>query len=361
MNDTPTATSGTLLLTAREIGRLIGGAVDGDPEAVVTGPARIEEGVPGTLCFLSNPKYASYAYTTRASVLLVSRDFVAEKPVVPTLVRVDDVYSAVTRLLEWFQQQHGPEKAAAKIDGRSAVDPDATLGPDVSVGAFAVVEKGARIGAGTRIHAQSFVGEDAVLGTDCVLHPGARVLAGCVLGDRVTVHANAVIGSDGFGFAPQPDGSYRKIPQLGNVVLGNDVEIGAGATVDRAAIGSTRLGDGVKIDNLVMVAHGVSIGEHTVVAAQAGIAGSTHIGRNCLIGGQAGFVGHIRVADGVKVQAQSGVNRSLEIPGSAWYGSPAMPYNDYLRAYAVFRQLPRLSIRMARLEKERPSTHKPDF
>lgn len=342
-----------LQLTAREICKLLNGIIEGNPDVVVTKPAKIEDGEPGAISFLANAKYEAFAYTSLASVLLVSKDFVPSKPLPATLIRVDDVYSAVSQLFTFYQNiQQNQTRANLGVDSRAAIHAEAHLAEGVGVGAFAVVEKGARIGTGTVVHPQVFIGEDVQIGEGCVLFPGVRILFGCQLGNRVVVHANAVIGSDGFGFAPQADGSFAKIPQLGNVIVGDDVEIGANTTIDRAAMGATRIEKGVKLDNLVMVAHGVSIGANTVVAAQAGIAGSAHIGRNCLIGGQAGFVGHIRVADGVKVQAQSGVNRSLEPAGSAWYGSPAIPYNDYLRSYALFRQLPAVLRRLEVLEKK---------
>jgi len=327
-------------IAAKEIARMLGGTLEGDGEVLVSKPGKIEEGGPGTLTFLANLRYEQFAYTTPAAAMLVSHDFSPTQPVAAAaLIRVDDVYNSLRILMEKFD---GQLQAASGISDRAFVHGTAVLGEKVAVGMFSVVEEGARIAEGTQVHAQVFLGKNVSVGKNCVLYPGVKIYHDCIVGDNCILHSNVVIGSDGFGFVPQPDGSFRKLPQLGNVVLEADVEIGANTTIDRATMGSTFIRQGVKLDNLVMVAHNVDLGEHTVVAAQAGFAGSTKIGKHCRIGGQAGFVGHIEVADGTQVQAQSGVATSVKQPGTALYGSPALPYGDYLRSYAVFKKLPEL-------------------
>ncbi|MBI5916251.1 MAG: UDP-3-O-(3-hydroxymyristoyl)glucosamine N-acyltransferase [Bacteroidetes bacterium] len=327
-------------IAAKEIAHMLGGILEGDGEVLVTKPGKIEEGGPGTLTFLANPRYEHFAYSTPTAALLVPKDFQPAQPVVAAaLIRVDDVYDSLRILMAQFDHEFRP---TGGVSERASVDSSAVLGKDVSVGVFSVVEEGASVGEGTYIHPQVFVGKNVSVGKNCTLHPGVKIYHGCEIGDNCILHGNVVIGSDGFGFVPQPDGSYLKLPQLGNVVIENDVEIGANTTIDRATMGSTVIRQGVKLDNLVMVAHNVEIGDHTVVAAQAGFAGSTKIGKRCRIGGQSGFVGHIEIADGTQVQAQSGVAAAVKQPGTALYGSPALPYNDYLRSYAVFKKLPEL-------------------
>ncbi|MCB0620821.1 MAG: UDP-3-O-(3-hydroxymyristoyl)glucosamine N-acyltransferase [Saprospiraceae bacterium] len=336
-------------ITARQIAELVGGVVEGDPEVIVERPSKIEEGRSGTISFLANPKYESFLYESEASAVLVDRDFVAARRVRPTLIRVPDVYTAVAQLLEAFDPYR---EGSGGVSDLAFVHPEAIVESGVSIGPFCVVEKGARIGAGARLQAQVFVGAEVEVGPKAVLHPGVRVYPGCRIGARCILHANAVIGSDGFGFAPQPDGSFRKVAQIGSVEIDDDVEIGANTTIDRATMGATRIGKGVKLDNLIHVAHNVEIGANTVIAAQAGIAGSTRIGAGVQVGGQAGFVGHIQVADGARIQAQSGVARSIREPDAAVYGSPAIAYNDYLRSYAVFKKLPELQRRILELERK---------
>ncbi len=337
-------------IAAKEIARMLGGTLEGDGEVLVSKPGKIEEGGPGTLTFLANLRYEQFAYTTPAAAMLVSRDFSPTQSVAAAaLIRVDDVYNSLRILMEKF---NGQLKAESGISDRSFVHGEAVLGQNVAVGMFSVVEEGAKIGDGTQIHAQVFLGKNVSVGKHCTIYPGVKVYHDCIIGDNCILHSNVVIGSDGFGFVPQTDGSFRKLPQLGNVVLEADVEIGANTTIDRATMGSTFIRQGVKLDNLVMVAHNVDLGEHTVVAAQAGFAGSTKIGKHCRIGGQAGFVGHIEVADGTQVQAQSGVASSVKESGTALYGSPALPYGDYLRSYAVFKKLPELYKKINELMKK---------
>lgn len=326
-------------LTAAQLAQLLGGTVEGNPEVAVSNIGKIEEAQPHELTFLSNPKYEPQLYTSRAGIMLVSRAFTPRQPLAATLVRVENVYAALAALLEQVQQQRRPRPGRGEF---VRIDESAQIGDDAYVGDFVVIKNGVQIGAGAVIHPQVFLGENVRIGRNVTLHPGVRIYADCVLGDDCIIHANTVIGADGFGFAPQADGTYRKFPQVGNVVIGDRVEIGSNSTIDRGSMGPTRIGSGTKIDNLVMIAHNVEIGENTVIAAQAGVAGSTHIGDGCQIGGQAGFVGHIKVANGTKVQAQSGVNRSIRKEDTAVYGSPAFGYRDFLKSYALFRRLPEL-------------------
>lgn len=335
-------------ITAQQINDLLQGTLEGDTKTIVRRPAKIEEAQPGDICFIANSKYEHYAYTTKASVLLVSRDFQPEQPIKATLIRVDDVYSSVSLLLEKFGHQI---RQHTGVDKQAFVHEKATLHDGVSVGAFSYISEGADIGKNTTIYPQVFIGKQVSVGQNVILYPGVRIYADCVIGDNTIIHSNTIIGSDGFGFAPQEDGTFKKIPQIGNVIVGRKVEIGANTVVDRATMGSTVIRDGVKLDNLIQIAHNVEIGENTVIAAQAGIAGSTKMGKNCMIGGQTGFVGHITVADGSKVQAQSGVARSLKKPNAAWHGSPAFDYAQFMRSQVVFKNLPDLAKKVNELEK----------
>ena len=336
-------------ISAKELGLLLNGIVEGDATVEVSGPSKIEEGKEGTISFLSNPKYEPYAYTTKASILLVSKEFKPDKPLNATLVRVDNVYASVAQLLEKF----GGEIPTIKgVSDDAFIHPEAKIGKNASVGNFSVIKKGAVIGDNAVIYPQVFIDENVEIGDNVKLFPGVKIFHACKIGDNCTLHANVVIGSDGFGFAPQDDGSYKKIPQLGNVVLEDEVEIGANTVIDRATMGTTFIRKGAKLDNLIQIAHNVDVGESTVIAAQAGIAGSTKIGKNALIGGQAGIVGHVKIADGTRVQAQSGINKSIKKEDTSVYGSPALDYNNYLRSYAVFRRLPDLQQKINELEKK---------
>ena len=343
------STFAPMKISAGQINELLKGTLEGNSDVLISGPSKIEEAVSGTISFLANPKYEPYAYTTGASVLLVSRDFKPAQPIAATLIRVDDVYASIAFLLEKFGDRGD---AVQGISKKASVHTDAQLGANVSIGDFAVVEKGAVIGENSIIYPQVYIGANVQIGQGVKIYPGVKIYHDCKVGDHCVLHANAVIGSDGFGFAPQTDQSYKKVAQIGNVVLEDKVEVGANTVIDRATMGSTVIRQGVKLDNLIQIAHNVEVGEHTVIAAQAGIAGSTRIGKRCMIGGQAGFVGHIKVADGSKVQAQSGVAAPIKQDNSAVYGSPALPYADYLRAYAVFKQLPALYKRLHELEKK---------
>jgi UDP-3-O-[3-hydroxymyristoyl] glucosamine N-acyltransferase len=338
-------------LTAKELAALLNGKVVGNEDVCVDRPSKIEEGGAGSISFLGNPKYESFVYTTTASVLLVNEDFEPSQPLPAqlTLIRVSDVYKAIATLLQQFGQATG---AATGVSQYAFVDDTATVGKDVFVGTFAIVGPDAQIGDKSRIYEQVFIGKEVKIGQNVVLYPGVRVMDRCEIGDNCVIHPNTVIGGDGFGFAPDEEGRYHKIAQIGNVIIEADVEIGAGTTIDRATMGSTIIRRGAKLDNLIQVGHNAEIGEDTVIAAQAGIAGSTKIGKSCRIGGQVGFSGHISIADGTQIQAQSGLPSSIKEPNTAVFGSPAIPYKDYIRSYSVFKQLPKLYKRLHQLEKQ---------
>ena len=323
-------------LTARELSEVLHGTVDGNPEAKVTSFAKIEHGKPGQLCFFANPKYEQYVYTSRASVLLVNRNFEPKGPVTPTLVRVDDAYAALADLLKYISEQK--KKYRRRRSLRSRVAFSAKLGKRVSVGDFVTIGKDCRIGECTVIHDNVTIGAGTKIGSHCIIYPGVHIFPGMVIGDRVILHAGCIIGDDGFGNAPQPDGSWRKIEHLGNVVIGNDVEIGSNTTVDRAPMESTIIADGVRIDNLCQIAHNVVVGKNTVMAAQTGIAGSTQLGEGCILAGQVGLVGHIKIADHTTIGAQSGVIGNIRKGGETWWGTPAILHRTFLKAYAKFKQ-----------------------
>lgn len=320
-------------ITAQEIARHLQGTIVGDALATVTGVARIEQGKKGTLCFLANPKYEHYLYTTQASVVLVNKSFEITKPVSATLVLVDDAYEAIAQTLALFSSRKKKRGRGVPV----SISRRAKIGRKVYIGAFSYIGKGARVGNGAQIYPQVYVGENVQIGEDTILYPGVKVYNGCVIGARCIVHANAVIGSDGFGFAPTADGSYMKIPQTGIVTIEDDVEIGANTVVDRATMGTTLIHRGVKLDNLIQIAHNVEIGENTVMAAHAGVAGSAKIGKDCRIGGQVGIAGHLRVGDGVQIGAQAGVIGDIE-DKAVLFGTPAIDHREYFRAFALFRK-----------------------
>lgn len=336
-------------ISAKDLSQLLNGTIEGNPDILVSRPSKIEEATEGSICFFSNPKYESYVYSTQASIILVSQDFQPAQPVQATLIRVNDVYGAVKHLLETFEKK---EKREAIISPQSSVHDNAKVCKTTSIGAFVVVEEGAEIDSNCTIHPQVFIGKNVKIGKNVILYPGVKIYHDCVIGDHCILHANVVIGGDGFGFVPQEDGSYEKIPQVGNVLLEKNVEIGSNTTIDRATMGSTIIHEGVKLDNLIMIAHNVEIGKNTVIAAQTGIAGSTKIGEQCLIGGQVGIVGHIEIADKVQFQAGSGVPKSIKKEGSKLYGYPAIPYFDYLRSYSIFKKLPELNKKIDAIEKQ---------
>ena len=323
-------------LTAKQLAEILHGTVEGDPEAKVTSFAKIEHGKPGQLCFFANPKYEQYVYTSRASVLLVNRDFTPKAEVAPTLVRVENAYSALTELLDHVAAEKRKYRRRRSL--RSRIACSARLGKRVSVGDFGPSGKDCRIGECTVIHDNVTIGAGTKIGSHCIIYPGVHIFPGMVIGDRVILHAGCIIGDDGFGNAPQPDGSWRKIEHLGNVIIGNDVEIGSNTTVDRAPMESTIIEDGARIDNLCQIAHNVVVGRNTAMAAQTGIAGSTKIGEGSILGGQVGIVGHITVADHTTVGAKAAVIGNIRKPGETYWGIPAIPHKTYLRAYAKFKK-----------------------
>ncbi|NJC24632.1 UDP-3-O-(3-hydroxymyristoyl)glucosamine N-acyltransferase [Neolewinella antarctica] len=343
-------------ITVAELAKLIGATVEGDPAVTITGPSQIEAGKPGTITFLGNPAYEKHLYDTGASAVLVQQDFVAKQRVDATLLRVENVYLTVSQLLAHFQTS-AVATVATGVSEHAIVDGTARLSEHVAVGKLSIVEAGASVGSGTVIHAQVYVGENTIIGENCVLHPGVKLMKGCVLGDNCVLHPNVVIGADGFGFAPDPaTGRFNKIPQVGNVVVESDVEIGANTCVDRASIGSTIIRRGVKLDNLIQIAHNVEIGEDTVIAALTGIAGSTKLGSNCMIGGQVGIAGHKVIADGTKAQAQTGITHHIREPGREVAGTPFMPWSGFKRSAALYKMLPEIVLeirnRLRKLETE---------
>lgn len=333
--------------TASQLATLIGATIEGNPEASVHAFGKIEEATEGQLSFLANPKYEEHLYKTKASVIILNNDFTLRHPLSATLLRVENAYSSFATLLDTYQKIQA--SSLTGIEQPSFISSSATIGEEVYVGAFTYVGEQVSIGKNCKIHPQCFIGNQVVLGENCVLHAGVKIYHQCRLGNNVIVHAGTIIGSDGFGFAPQADGSLQKVPQIGNVIVEDDVEIGANSTIDRATIGSTIIRKGAKLDNLIQIAHNVEIGESTVIAAQAGISGSTKIGKGVMIGGQAGIVGHIQLGDGAKVNAQSGVSKSVE-KGKAVTGSPAYDYAQALRSQALSRQLPDIERRIKELE-----------
>ncbi|HMU70495.1 MAG TPA: UDP-3-O-(3-hydroxymyristoyl)glucosamine N-acyltransferase [Chitinophagales bacterium] len=339
--------------TARELCDFLQGTLEGDPSIKVRKPARIEEGQPGDVCFLANPKYLSFAYTTAASVLIVNADQVFEQPVKSTLIRVKDAYTAIAKVLDQYQNMQRESAAANhKVESNAIVSPSAKIGAKVHVGSFSTISEDVVVGDNSIIHAQVYLGKRVKIGANTCIFPGVIVLDECVIGDNCIIGAGTVIGSDGFGFAPQADGTYKKVAQTGNVVIEDMVEIGANTTIDRATMGSTIIRKGAKLDNLIQIAHNVEIGENTVIAAQSGISGSTKIGKNCVIGGQVGIVGHITIADGTKINAQSGVSKSVKEPDQALTGSPAFEYSAGMRSQVLFRKLPELMDRIKLLEEK---------
>lgn len=343
--------------SAQQIAEMLGGSVDGNPTCKVNNLSKIEEGAPGTLSFLANSKYEQFLYSTQASIVIVSEDFKPETalPSGLTLIRVSEPYTAFSKLLDAYNTyKHRRTGVAAS----AIVDPEAEVAEGAYIGHGVVVNAGAFVGEGAKIYANCVVGENARIGKHCVLHPGVKVLDGCVIGDHCTLHSGAVIGSDGFGFAPDAANNYKKVPQIGNVILEDHVEIGANTTVDRATLGATIIRKGVKLDNLIQIAHNVEIGENTVIAAQTGIAGSTKIGRDCMIGGQVGIVGHIKIADCVKIAAQSGISSSILKEGSIVQGSPALDIRSFKMAYIGFRNLPKIEDRLRAIERQQVQDHK---
>jgi UDP-3-O-[3-hydroxymyristoyl] glucosamine N-acyltransferase len=351
-------------MTLNEIARLVGGEVDGDGAQSIVRVAKIEEAGSGDITFLANPRYSRFLADSRATAVIVGRSVTKEAAGAagPALVRVDDPYVAFLRVLVTFSPPADPLPPG--IHPTAAIDPSAALAPDVRIGACAVIGRDVRVGAGTMVGHGCVIGDGVEIGAGSLLHPRVVVREGCRIGARVILQPGAVIGSDGFGFAPRSDGTFEKIPQVGIVVIEDDVEIGANTTVDRATLGETRIRRGAKLDNLIQVAHNVVIGEHTVIAAQAGISGSSKLGRNCMVGGQVGLTGHISIADRTKIGAQSGVHRDVSTPGTSILGYPAMPQRDAMRVMGAMTHLPdalatlrELRAAVDRLEREAAARH----
>ena len=336
--------------SAAQIALLINGKAEGDPNVFVGSFGKIEEAVAGQLAFLANPKYEEHLYTTGASIIIVNEILELKQPVSATLIRVPDAYSAFASLLTKYQEIEAQQQTG--IQEPSYISKTAKLGEKVFIGAFAYLGEGVVLGNQVKIHPQVYLGNNVRIGDNTVVHPGVKIYHNCVIGANVTIHAGSVIGGDGFGFAPQADGSFKKVPQIGNVEIEDCVEIGANVTIDRATIGSTIIRKGAKLDNLIQIAHNVDVGNDTVIAAQAGISGSTKIGNGVMIGGQAGIVGHVHIADGARINAQSGVSKSIKTKGGAVTGSPAYDYTSALRSQAISRNLPDLRSRLKVLEEQ---------
>ena len=334
--------------TATQIASLINGSIEGNADVTVSSFGKLEEAQRGQLAFLANPKYEEYLYTTNASVIIINEAQQLQKHVEATLIRVPDAYSAFAVILSAYEKM-----ATANLSGIQQpvfISDTASLGQNTFIGAFTYIGKNVRLGNNVKLYPQVYIGDNVTIDEGSILFPGVKIHHDCIVGKNVTIHAGAVVGGDGFGFAPQQDGSFKKIPQIGNVVIEDNVEIGSNATIDRATIGSTLVKSGAKLDNLIQVAHNVEVGNNTVIAAQAGISGSTKIGNNVMIGGQAGIVGHLNIADGSKINAQSGVSKSIKVPNTAVTGSPAFDYSLALRSQILSRNLPELEKRIKELE-----------
>lgn len=334
--------------SASQIALIVKGTVEGDPNATVRSFSKIEEAVTGHLAFLANPKYEDYLYSTGASIIIINDSLELKQPVSATLIRVPDAYTAFATLLQAYEKMM--EQKMVGVQEPSFVAKTAVLGENVFVGAFSYIGENVKLGKNVKVHPHCYLGNNVVVGDNCVLHPGVKIYHDCTVGNKVAIHAGTVLGGDGFGFAPQADGSYKKVPQIGNVVIEDEVEIGSNCTIDRATMGSTLIRKGAKLDNLIQVAHNVEIGSYTVIAAQTGVSGSTKIGNNVMIGGQVGIVGHITIADGSRINAQSGVSKSMKAPNSVVTGSPAFDYTSTLRSQAIFRNLPEMEKRISELE-----------
>jgi UDP-3-O-[3-hydroxymyristoyl] glucosamine N-acyltransferase len=336
--------------TVKQIASWIKGEIIGDPETKVVTLSKIEEGEMGSLSFLSNPIYNHFIYETEASAVIVNKSFTPEKEVKPVMIKVEDSYAAFAQLLNAYSEAR--EMKQTGISPLAFVHEDAKIGENVYIGEFAYIGSDAMIGDDSKIFPQVFIGDNVKIGKECRINPGVKILFDCIIGNECTIHAGAVIGADGFGFAPQNGDDYKKIAQIGNVILEDRVEIGANTTIDRATMGSTIIRRGVKLDNLVQIAHNVEVDENTVIAAQTGISGSTKIGKNCMFGGQVGIAGHLDIADGVKLAAASGVASSIKSENEVQMGAPSFAHKSFLQSYVFFRKLPSLAQRISDLEKE---------
>lgn len=333
-----------------QLAGILGGTVEGDSTQKVYRLDKIQEGQPGSIAFLANAKYESFLYETAATAVIVSQDFVASKPYQTTLIRVKDAYTGFTTLLEAYQQLN--QAALVGVEEPSYLAESSSMGENGYRGAFSYIGKNCILGKGVKIYGQAYVGDRVKIGDGTVIHAGAKIYNDTQIGKQCIIHSGAVIGSDGFGFAPQADGTYKTIPQVGNVILEDQVSIGANSTIDRATMGSTLIRKGVKIDNQVHVAHNVVIGENTVIAAQTGISGSTEIGKNCVLAGKVGIAGHLKIADHTTIGGNTGINKSIKTSGKTLFGFLAMDLNHFLRSYSVFKNLDDLQKRIQQLEKK---------
>ena len=333
-------------LTAAQIAVLVNGKVDGNVDIAVTSFGKIEEAQQGQLAFLANPKYNDFLYTTKASIIIVNDTQEFKQPITATLIKVPDAYSAFATLLDKYQQI---QQQLTGIQQPVYIDATAKIGDNVFIGAFAYIGKNVVVGDGTKIYPSTFIGDNVTIAQHTILHPGVKIYHDCIIGSNVTIHAGSVIGADGFGFAPQADGSLKKVPQIGNVLIEDNVEIGSNTCIDRATIGSTIIKSGAKLDNLLQIAHNVEVGNNTVIAAQTGVSGSTKIGNNVMIGGQAGLAGHLIIGDGAKINAQTGVGKAVK-PGTSVTGTPFDEFSKYMRNQAFVRSLPQMEKRLKELE-----------
>ena len=335
--------------TADQIAKFLNGTIEGDPNVSIHKLSKIESGEPGSLTFLANLLYTPYIYTTQASIVIVSKNFVPEQKITSTLIKVDNVYDAFARLLEIYDKAKFNKKG---VSANAAVSETSTIGNEVYIGDFTVISDNAVVGHNVKIFPQVFIGPNVNIGDDTIIYPGVKILNDSVIGKNCIIHAGVIIGGDGFGFAPQEDSNYRKVSQIGNVIIEDNVEIGSNTTIDRATLGSTIIRRGVKLDNLIQVAHNVEIGENTVIAAQTGISGSTRIGKNCMLGGQVGIVGHITIADNVKIGAQSGISSSIRKPGHIVIGTPAIDASIFKKSAVYFKNLNQLADDIQKLKKK---------
>ena len=334
--------------SAQTIAEYVNGEIVGNPDIKIHDVAKIEEASEGTLTFLANPKYQEFVYTTKASVLIVNRDFEPQQRIHSTLIKVDDPYQALAKLLQ-LRESMKPQKTG--VHGQSFIEDSTTYGDAIYVGAFAYIGENCKLGDHVKIYPQVYIGDHVEIGDHTIIYPGAKIYHECKIGSHCVIHSGAVIGSDGFGFAPNTENDFSKIPQIGNVILSDHVEVGANTTIDRATMGSTLIKKGAKLDNLIQIAHNVEVGENTVMAAQTGIAGSTKIGKNCMFGGQVGIIGHIKIADHVKAAAQSGIASGIKDEGLVVMGAPAYGAKDYNRSYVYFRKLPSIVSRLESIER----------
>lgn len=334
--------------TAQQIATILEGEIVGNPNEEVFTLSKIEEGIKGSLTFLSNPKYSPYLYKTKASIAIVNRDFVLEKAPVLTLIKVDDAYASFSKLLGYYNEVKNNKQGREEPYYFSE---SSTIGSNEYIGAFSHVAENVIIGENVKIYPNVSIGANTVIGDNCTFFPGVKIYSETTIGNNCVFHAGAIIGSDGFGFAPSKEGVYSKIPQIGNVIIEDHVDVGAGTTIDRATLGSTIIRSGVKLDNQIQIAHNVEIGKNTVIAAQTGVAGSTKIGESCMIGGQVGIVGHLTIGNNVKIQAQSGITKSVQNDETI-QGTPAFSYSDFNKSYVYFRNLPKLATKISNLEKD---------